>query len=153
MYTMLLCVQLFPDSLLFHLKKWIPAMKERSVEFARDAGPHIQRLKTKTIHLYHESKKFMEPHIRNAQEVIQPFVQVYLFLHLCSMTMVSMIIHISLLIWQEVRKVADPYVDQVSLVMNLHIDKARILLQPYTKKVHRHYKKVKKTVSSYHHQA
>lgn len=107
--------------------KWIPAMKERSVEFARDAGPHIQRLKTKTIHLYHESKKFMEPHIRNAQEVIQPFVQ-------------------------EVRKVADPYVDQVSLVMNLHIDKARILLQPYTKKVHRHYKKVKKTVSSYHHQ-
>lgn len=55
-------------------------MKERSVEFARDAGPHIQRLKTKSIHLYHESKKFMEPHIVNAQEVIQPYVKVYLFL-------------------------------------------------------------------------
>ncbi|KAL3332048.1 hypothetical protein AABB24_032583 [Solanum stoloniferum] len=107
---------------------WIPAMKERSVEFARDAGPHIQRLKTKSIHLYHESKKFMEPHIVNAQEVIQPYVK-------------------------EVRKVADPYVDQVSLVMKPHIDKARILLQPYTKKVHRHYRKVKKTVSLYHHQA
>ncbi|KAK4713192.1 hypothetical protein R3W88_019099 [Solanum pinnatisectum] len=107
---------------------WIPAMKERSVEFARDAGPHIQRLKTKSIHLYHESKKFMEPHIVNAQEVIQPYVK-------------------------EVRKVSDPYVDQVSLVMKPHIDKARILLQPYTKKVHRHYRKVKKTVSLYHHQA
>ncbi|KAG5594323.1 hypothetical protein H5410_035555 [Solanum commersonii] len=99
---------------------WIPAMKERSVEFARDARPHIQRLKSKSIHLYHESKKFMEPHIVNAQEVIQPYVK-------------------------EVRKVADPYVDQVSLVMKPHIDKARILLQPYTKKVHRHYRKVKKT--------
>ncbi|KAH0649980.1 hypothetical protein KY284_029892 [Solanum tuberosum] len=107
---------------------WIPAMKERSVEFARDAGPHIQRLKTKSIHLYHESKKFMEPHIVNAQEVIQPYIK-------------------------EVRKVADPYVDQVSLVMKPHIDKARILLQPYTKKVHHHYRKVKKTVSLYHHQA
>lgn len=107
---------------------WIPAMKECSVEFARDAGPHIQRLKTKSIHLYHESKKFMEAHIVNAQEVIQPYVK-------------------------EVRKVADPYVDQVSLVMKPHIDKARILLQPYTKKVHRHYRKVKKTVSLYHHQA
>ncbi|KAK6783930.1 hypothetical protein RDI58_017384 [Solanum bulbocastanum] len=108
--------------------EWIPAMKERSVEFARDARPHIQRLKTKTIHLYHESKKFMEPHIMNAQEVIQPYVK-------------------------EVREVTDPYVDQVSLVMKPHIDKARILLQPYTKKVHRHYRKVKKTVSLYHHQA
>ncbi|XP_055822575.1 uncharacterized protein LOC129891293 isoform X3 [Solanum dulcamara] len=108
--------------------KWIPAMKERSVKFAHEAGPHIQRLKTKTIHLYHESKKFMEPHIVNAQEVIQPYVQ-------------------------EVRKVANPYVDQVSLVMKPHIEKARVLLQPYTKKVHRHYRKVKKTVSLYHHQA
>ncbi|XP_059285637.1 uncharacterized protein LOC132039114 isoform X1 [Lycium ferocissimum] len=108
--------------------KWIPAMKKRSVEFARDAGPHVQRLKTKTIHLYHASMKFMEPHIVNAQEVIQPYVQ-------------------------EARKIADPYVDQVSLVMKPHIEKARILLQPYTKKVHRHYRKFKKTVSSYHHQA
>lgn len=108
--------------------KWIPAMKERSVEFTRDAGPHIQTLKTKTIHLYHASKKFMEAHIVNAQEVIQPFVL-------------------------EARKFTDPYVDQVSLVMKPHIDKARILLQPYTKKVHRHYRKFKKTVSSYHHQA
>lgn len=55
-------------------------MKKRSVEFVRDVGPHIQRLKTKSIHLYHESKKFMEPHIMNAQEVIQPYVKVYLFL-------------------------------------------------------------------------
>ncbi|XP_004242832.2 WEB family protein At5g16730, chloroplastic-like isoform X1 [Solanum lycopersicum] len=108
--------------------EWIPAMKERSVEFVRDVGPHIQRLKTKSIHLYHESKKFMEPHIMNAQDVIQPYVK-------------------------EVRKVADPYVDQVSLVMKPHIDKARILLQPYTKRVHRHYRKAKKTVSLYHHQA
>lgn len=66
-------------------------MKKRSVEFVRDVGPHIQRLKTKSIHLYHESKKFMEPHIMNAQEVIQPYVKVYLFYHLCSMTMVSMV--------------------------------------------------------------
>ncbi|KAK4368868.1 hypothetical protein RND71_012660 [Anisodus tanguticus] len=101
--------------------KWIPAMKERSVEFARHVGPHVQRLKTKTIHLYHASKKFMEPHIVNAQEVIQPYVQ-------------------------EARKFTDPYVDQVSVAMKPHVDKARILLQPYTQRVHRHYRKVKKTL-------
>ncbi|OIT33492.1 hypothetical protein A4A49_26135 [Nicotiana attenuata] len=50
--------------------KWIPGMKERSVEFARDAGPHIQKLKTKTIDLSHTSKTFMELHIVKAQEVI-----------------------------------------------------------------------------------
>ncbi|KAK4370064.1 hypothetical protein RND71_009539 [Anisodus tanguticus] len=103
--------------------KWIPAMKELSVEFSHDDGPHVQRLKTKTIHLYHTSKKFVEPHIVNAQEVIQPYIQ-------------------------EARKFADPYVDQVSVVMKPHVDKARILLQPYTKKVHRHYRKVKKTASA-----
>ncbi|KAJ8562385.1 hypothetical protein K7X08_011676 [Anisodus acutangulus] len=108
--------------------KWIPAMKERSVEFAHGDGPHVQRLKTRTIHLYHTSKKFLEPHIVNAHEVIQPYIQ-------------------------EARKFADPYVDEVSVVMKPHVDKARILLQPYTKKVHRHYMKVKKTVSLYHHQA
>ncbi|CAN4101670.1 unnamed protein product [Withania somnifera] len=108
--------------------KWIPAMKERLVEFARDAGPHLQRLKAKSTNLYHTSKKFMEPHIVNAQEVIQPYVQ-------------------------ETRKFADPYVYQVSLVMKPHIDKARVVLQPHTKRVHRHYRKVKKTVGSYHHQA
>ena len=37
--------------------------------------------------------------------------------------------------------------------MKPHIDKARILLQPYTKRVHRHYRNAKKTVSLYHHQA
>ncbi|XP_016482686.2 uncharacterized protein LOC107803466 [Nicotiana tabacum] len=108
--------------------KWIPAMKERSVEFAHDAGPHLQKLKTKTINLYHTSKTFVEPHIVKAQEVIQPYVE-------------------------EARKFTGPYVDQVSLVMKPHIENARIVLQPYGKKVHRHYRKVKKTVSLYHRQA
>ncbi|XP_009605320.1 WEB family protein At5g16730, chloroplastic-like [Nicotiana tomentosiformis] len=108
--------------------KWIPAMKERSVEFARDAGPHVQKLKTKTIDLYHTSKTFMELHIVKAQEVIQPYLE-------------------------EARKFTGPYVDLVSLVMKPHIDNARVLLQPYGKKVHRHYRKVKKTVSLYHAQA
>lgn len=85
---------IFPDTLLFHLKKWIPAMKERSVEFAHDAGPHLQKLKTKTINLYHTSKTFVEPHIVKAQEVIQPYVEVYLFClyHLTSMIMVCLLV-------------------------------------------------------------
>lgn len=54
--------------------------------------------------------------------------------------------------FQEAKKLAQPYVAQVSLWIKPHVDKTRVFLKPYTKKVTRGYRKFMKSVVVYRQQ-
>lgn len=54
-------------------------MKDRLLEVKTSVEPHMQSLKTKSIEVYETSKSTLSPHIVKAQEVVDPYFQVFLF--------------------------------------------------------------------------
>lgn len=69
----------------FHLKRWIPAVKEQWSVVKTYAEPHVQLLTTKTIEVYGASKNAIAPHLSKAKEFVDPYYQVCYFILLFSL--------------------------------------------------------------------
>lgn len=62
------------------LKKWMPVAKENWVILKNNAEPYVRMASTKSIEVYQASKDFITPHLLNAREVADPYLQVRLLL-------------------------------------------------------------------------
>ncbi|XP_021277616.1 structural maintenance of chromosomes protein 2-like isoform X2 [Herrania umbratica] len=106
---------------------WIPAMKEEWSTFINYLEPLCQSLLSKSNEVYHASMNSMAPHVVKARMLTDPYIQ-------------------------EVKKFAEPYVNQVVMVTRLHYETMEVALKPYTKKMIHTYRKLVNSASLYHHQ-
>jgi hypothetical protein len=61
-------------------KKWLPVAMENWAILKKNAEPYVRMASTKSVEVYQASKDFMTPHLANAREVADPYLQVYLLL-------------------------------------------------------------------------
>ena len=143
----------FPNLVFCYLKKWVPTIKDQWLRFVTQIGPHVKSLTAKSVEVYHASKNTIEPHVVKVQEMVDPYLQVYLTEISCSTNMIFWMTFLqwhNFIWWQEGKKFTKPYIDQVATVTSPHVDKARVFLKPYTKKVTRTYRKFVKAGTMYH---
>jgi hypothetical protein len=71
----------FPLTMAFpFLKKWMPVAKENWVILKKNAEPYVRMASTKSVEVYQASKDFITPHLVNACEVADPYLQVHVLL-------------------------------------------------------------------------
>jgi len=60
------------------LKKWMPVAKEKWATLKKNAEPYVQMVSEKSVEVYQTSSDFIRPHLVNAHQVADPYLQVLL---------------------------------------------------------------------------
>ncbi|PKA57871.1 hypothetical protein AXF42_Ash012410 [Apostasia shenzhenica] len=107
--------------------KWIPVAKEKIVSFPSAAEPFAHVVYKRTIEVYEASKETIKLHIAKAHEVADPF-------------------------FQEAKKFSKPYIDQLTNKAKPHVEKVQVVTDPYRERAAQAYKKLVKTIVTYHNQ-
>ncbi|GJN33571.1 hypothetical protein PR202_gb22189 [Eleusine coracana subsp. coracana] len=56
--------------------KWVPVAKEKWVILKKNSEPYVRMASTKSVEVYQASKDFITPHLVNAREAADPYLQI-----------------------------------------------------------------------------